>query len=303
MRFFVAGLLNIETTLSVDAFPIAYNPVNYRFFGIDSAVAGVGLNVSKVLHTLGNTVTPVFLLGDDAAGRLAQAELAQLGFDSAIISTQLRATAQSVIVFDATGRRQIYTDLKDVQEQVFSAETITPALAACDIAVLCNVNYTRPWLQLARDLGKPIASDVHAIHELDDAYNRDYMAAADILFMSHEQLPIAPRAWLRQVQSHYDPLITVIGLGGDGALLGVRGRAPVHVPAVSTRPVVNTIGAGDALFASFLHGYAHTGDPLQALRSAVLFASWKIGANGAAEGFLDSAELAALTTSHAASSR
>ncbi|HEX7973799.1 MAG TPA: carbohydrate kinase family protein, partial [Anaerolineales bacterium] len=86
--------------------------------------------------------------------------------------------------------------------------------------------------------------------------------------------------------------IVVVGLGAEGALLGVReeGRI-VRQPALFTRPVVNTIGAGDALFSAFIHAYSQGGDPYQALYRASLFASYKIGETGAAEGFLTGAQL------------
>ena len=60
-----------------------------------------------------------------------------------------------------------------------------------------------------------------------------------------------------------------------------------RIPAVETRPVVNTIGAGDALFSAFVHAYLQSGDPYTAIQKAVVFASHKIGEKGAAEGFLD----------------
>jgi ribokinase len=55
--------------------------------------------------------------------------------------------------------------------------------------------------------------------------------------------------------------------------------------------VRNTIGAGDALFSSFVHVYLQTGDPYVAIQKAVVFASYKIGAVSAADGFLDAAAL------------
>jgi ribokinase len=55
--------------------------------------------------------------------------------------------------------------------------------------------------------------------------------------------------------------------------------------------VVNSIGAGDALFSAFLHGFTAHQDPYRALRQAVVFASYKIGAISAADGFLTAAEL------------
>ncbi len=64
--------------------------------------------------------------------------------------------------------------------------------------------------------------------------------------------------------------------------------------AVTTRPVVNTGGAGDALFSAFVHVYAYTRDPDTALRTAIVFASHKIGEAGATQGFLDARRLDAL---------
>jgi ribokinase len=158
--------------------------------------------------------------------------------------------------------------------------------------VLCNINFARPLLEHTRARGIPIASDVHAIGDIDDAYNRDFMAAADILFMSHERLPCAPEAWIERLQSRYGTPIAVVGLGEQGALLAVRRDGFVgHFPAVSARPVVSTIGAGDALFAAFAHYYAATRAPYESLKRAITFAGYKIGAAGAAEGFLDSESL------------
>ena len=35
----VAGLINIETTLRVEGFPIVYEPVRYPFYGVSSSVS------------------------------------------------------------------------------------------------------------------------------------------------------------------------------------------------------------------------------------------------------------------------
>jgi sugar/nucleoside kinase (ribokinase family) len=158
--------------------------------------------------------------------------------------------------------------------------------------VLCNINFSRPYLEVMRARGIPIATDVHAIADLDDDYNRDFMATAAVLFMSHEHLPCSPEEWIRRVWNRYGTEITVVGMGGDGALLGIRQSGFLErIPAAQTRPVVNTIGAGDALFSAFVHGYQDSGDPVLALRKAVVFASYKIGEKGAAQGFLDATAL------------
>lgn len=283
----ISGLINIETTVRVDGFPVPYFPVRYPFFGVRSTVSGVGVNVSKALRTLGNDVRLLSMVGEDAAGRLARDELRRSRLDDRFVLPMAAETAQSAILYDGEGRRQIHVDLKDVQEQVYPAALFDEAAAGCRLAVLCNINFSRPLLALARQHGMTVATDVHAIADLGDPYNADFMRAADILFMSHERLPMPPEEWAGAVSARYGNRIVVIGLGAEGALLAVDGEAPQRTPAVFTRPVVNTIGAGDALFSAFLHVYAQTNDPYLAIRKAVVFASYKIGAAGASEGFLD----------------
>lgn len=294
----VSGLINIETTLKIEGFPYEYAPVRYPFFGVNTTVSGVGYNISKALTTLGNTVQFLSLIGDDSAGGLVRTALNAIHVDDSRVIPQLSNTCQSVILYDPTGKRAINTDLKDIQEQTYPVESFEQALSKTSLAVLCNINFSRPMLAKAQKADVPIATDVHAIGDLHDAYNADFMRYATVLFQSHEHLPDTPEAWVRAVWAHYGTPIMVIGLGGDGALLAVRKDNFIErVPAVMTRPVVNTIGAGDALFSSFIHTYLQTDDPYLAIKKAVVFASYKIGVAGAADGFLTAAALDTLYAS------
>ncbi len=294
MKILVAGLINIETTLKVDAFPVTYAPVRYPFFGVTTTVAGVGYNITKALKTLGDDVRFLSLIGHDLAGDQVITAIEALNVSSAHIVRDAPHTAQSVILYDAQGKRAIFTDLKDLQERTIAAEQ---AFDDVQCAVICNINFARGLLGMAQAAGVPIATDVHAISAIDDDYNQDYMAAADILFQSHENLPTTPQAWTQQIGQRYDPAVVVVGCGAQGAILRERGASAVHVPAVHTRPIVNTVGAGDALFSAFVHGYMQSGHAHDALKQAVVFASYKIGVAGAADGFLTAAELAAQTSS------
>ena len=297
-KVLVAGLINLETTVRVDGFPIIYQPVLYPFGGVKTTVSGVGYNIAKALNTLGLTINFMALIGDDRVGRFCQAEIERDGIPTQHILPTLQATPQSAILYDETGQRQINVDLKDIQEQYYPSDEFLPCLEASDIAVLCNINWTRPYLAQAKSLGKAIITDVHSIDDLDDDYNRDYMANADILFMSHEKLPAPPYEFARQVIAKYDTSMIIIGMGSDGALLALRNQEEiVHYPAIQTRPIVNTIGAGDALFSAFVYTYAQTRDPYLALKKATIFASWKIGVSGAADGFLTGNELHKLCSS------
>ena len=162
--------------------------------------------------------------------------------------------------------------------------------------MLANINWTRPLLARAAAAGVPMATDLHDVRSLDNPYDADYLAHAAVLFCSGERLPGAPRG-LRPagVGPGRPARSSASGLGARGALRGPPGEArPDPGPGAALRPVVSTIGAGDALFAAFLHFRARCGDPVEAMKRAVAFAAWKVGEPSASAGFLSEAEVEAL---------
>ena len=77
---------------------------------------------------------------------------------------------------------------------------------------------------------------------------------ADILFMSNAAIVGSEEAFLKQLVDEYHPEIIVIGMGNRGCILYDGLADEIYkLNAVTVRPVVNTVGAGDALFSSFLH--------------------------------------------------
>ena len=118
----VSGLINIETTLRIAEFPLAYNPVNYPFNGIQSSVSGVGYNLCKALTCLGNQVEFLSLIGqDEFAAEVVRKTLAQDGISDTLCAFTGRPNgAIGDSLLPATDKRQIHVDLKDIQEQNLS---------------------------------------------------------------------------------------------------------------------------------------------------------------------------------------
>jgi ribokinase len=288
----VSGLINIETTLKIESFPLHYNAVNYPFNGINTTVSGVGYNISKALTTLGDGVVMLSMIGNDQLGDMVLNTFKMDGIDTTYILRHIESTPQSIIIYDNTGQRQIHVDLKTIQETPYPLAAFERAMDAVDAVVLCNINYSRPMLHLAKQAGKLIATDVHEITELNDPYNQDFMQMADILFMSGTSLHISPIEWITALQNRFNPEVIVVSMGADGAWLAAHDTKEIfHLPAVKTRPIVNTIGAGDALFSAFLHFYLEHRHAIAALENAMVFASYKIGDRSAASGFLTDAAL------------
>ena len=158
------------------------------------------------------------LIGGDDNGLLVRKALNVEGIDDGLVLDRVNSTAQSVILYDPGGRRQIHTDLKDVQSQAYPTGIAEKALRKSDLEVVCNINFTRPILKVAQKTGMPIATDVHALSDLDDSYNHDYMAVAKILFLSDESLPDSPENVAKMLLEKYPCEVMVIGLGEKGAL-------------------------------------------------------------------------------------
>ena len=280
----VSGLLNTETTARVRGFPVNYYPIDYPFFGVVMGSSGGALNLAKAMTALGDKVRLCSLVGRDPAARLIREELQGCGISTENILPGLEQTPASAVLYDGDGKRQIYCDLKDIQETPYP---FSPALLeGADAVAACNIGFNRPLLQLARDAGKLIATDVHVLTDPEDDYNREFMEAADILFLSDEGIRGREREFLLALAERYHHRILVLGRGADGALLYLpREGQWIQRPASSLGGVVNTVGAGDALFSAFLHFYLKGLHPAEALDRAQIFAALKIRHSGAASGF------------------
>lgn len=291
-KILVAGLVNLETSVQVDSFPVPYFPVTYPFFGISTNIGGVGYNISKALSILGDNVDFLSIIGNDFIGKTIKERLKlDLIYDRYVVNL-LKNTANSVILYDKKGRREIYCDLKELQSTVYPIEYFETAIKECTMSVLCNINFCRPFLERAKKYKKDIVTDIHVISDIKDEYNKDFMQTANILFMSDEGLPCPPEEWAKKLIDTYGTEIIVIGLGEKGALLSVKKDNFIErIPAIKTREAKNTIGAGDALLSGFVHFYNRTKDPYDAIKKAIVFASYKIGTPNSSDGFLTEKEL------------
>lgn len=286
MNVFVSGLINIETTVKIGGFPLAYYPIDYPFFGISSNVSGVAYNVGKALMVLEDEIQIATYLGNDEEGKRIMSKLSEENLGSRYIDFSLKETPVTVALYDEEGKRQIHCDLKDIQDKTMDFSKVEGAVKNSDIVVLCNTNFNRALLPKVKETGKLIACDVHVLSNIEDAYNRDFMEYADILFLSDENLPCDAKQFALDLKEKYPPQIIVVGLGKKGAMLYDRKEDAVYcLAAANIGKVENTIGAGDALFSAFIHYYVKGYSPLEALKRAEIFATLKIRCNGASNGF------------------
>ena len=286
-KILVSGLVNVETSLKVDSFPINYSPIEYPFFGVDTCVSGVGYNIAKAIKTLGGEVDLLTLVGDDLLGEMIKKTLSDNHINYSIPHL-LKQTPTSVVLVDREGRRKIYCDLKDIQE----SEPLDISLDEYSLVALTNINFNRHLLSLAHEKGIVVATDVHVLSNIDDEYNKDFMEKANILFLSNEAIIDREEEFVRALYKRYHNDIIVVGCGESGALL-YEGRNDYfyHQNAIAPKGIVSTVGAGDALFSAFIYFYKKGENIEKCLQKAVLFAGLKISASGGSNGFVSEEEI------------
>ena len=114
---YVSGVVNFETIVDVDSFPIFYCPIEYPFFGVNSGISGQAYNVAKALKTLGgNDVVLSGLVGKDLLGDVIINQIKKLKIDTSLIKTSLETTPNSISLVDRDNNVKTYMDLKEIQE-------------------------------------------------------------------------------------------------------------------------------------------------------------------------------------------
>ncbi|SMB93471.1 Sugar or nucleoside kinase, ribokinase family [Deinococcus hopiensis KR-140] len=290
----VCGNVNLELGFTAPALPLPEVESVEHPGALTLGVSGVGFNVAHALARLGGGTRFLGFAGADAAGEVVRTRLAELGIGAHWLPAP--ATPLSLVLTGPCGGRQIHRDLKGLNGAPAPRDAFLAALPGCEAVVLSNVPWTKDLLSEAQTRGLPVVTDLQATPGPGEPYDEAYLHA-DVLFLSGARLPLPPLDALRAYRQRCDPEVLVIGLGEDGALLSERGRLPWHQPAVSTRPVVSTNGAGDALLAAFVCAYFGGMDAREALRLACIFASWACGEPGGAAGHLDWKGLTALAGS------
>jgi acarbose 7IV-phosphotransferase len=296
-KIVVVGAASLYIAAGVGEFPMEYSP-GAKPDWMRAGVAGSGAHVAKVLSALGDEVRLCTLTGTDPAGQVVRADLRSSGLSCEGV-VDAGATSLGVTLVDPGGSSLGLPYTTAVNGAGYPAQTFRRLAAGADLAVLTNVSFSRPLIRSAQQMSIRIAVDVHTISEVDDAHNRPWMEAAEIVFCSDESLPCFPEEWVARVFARY-PVCEVVGIGrgADGAICGLRDGTLVRAEAAAPRGVVSTAGAGDALFASFLHSWLPTGDPESALLAAVLHAGWTIGDRQPGSVSLTNAELSRLSHAH-----
>ncbi len=222
------------------------------------SLGGVGANIARNLHKLAHKVTLITAFNPlDLEGQFIQAKLTEEKLNIHLIPSQ--QTAKFIAFMDHN--QDLYVGMNDMQafEKAMNKaalSTIKPILDGFDI-LLIDANFTGVTLQY---IVKAFKGPIYA----------EAISANKVLRLK----PILPylkgiKLNLKESQSLFDdPTLTakaavlklknlglndvIVTSGEQGAFIADQDQSAMYKPKKSKH--VNTLGAGDAFFAGYLHG-------------------------------------------------
>jgi acarbose 7IV-phosphotransferase len=265
---------------------------------VQDVVAHAGGYAARGYAALGYRTAVLGHVGADRHGSWVRETLAGDGvlLDGCVTSGR---TAHSVNVVDAAGLRRNFYDPRLTGVEPPDASRTQHLLERSRIAHVSIPDWARRVLQPARERGVTLVVDVQDAPGPEDEYRRDFVAAADLLFVSGSSLA-DPEGYARWAISAGPARLVVVGLGADGCLLVPRQGAtrtfpPALLPADPTTglepPVVDTNGAGDSLAVGVASALLLDGRPLQqAVERGLLCARWCCTLRGTSDALLSRAQ-------------
>ena len=291
-RFLVAGITQIETIVMVDSIPVRFSPLTSIPDTIHTSAGGDAYNESLALKWLGHDVDFLSVIGRNQDRSVLNPMDREVTLSTEYILPLLVSTPTQVILYDRDRKQQIFEDIKNLRDAEYDMSMVPPLVAASDMVVLSTANFCRPFIEQAQKFNKPIVVNIHDYEKYKERFSEDFLNAASILYFSDDTISGDPFEFVKGMAAKYDPDIIILGQGAEGLILYDKEKNTyVHYNTVSTNEVINTAGAGNALLACFLHCYAAGADAQEAIKKAMLFASYKIGYMGTSNGFLTEEQL------------
>jgi sugar/nucleoside kinase (ribokinase family) len=231
---------------------------------IGSSGAGKAMNLAR----LGVEVTLHCLIGRDEAGARIRRGLEVAGVQVDALADPT-GSARHVNLMDARGDRLSFLLHTGDPASRYDADRVEDLVRAADLVLVAIVDPARRVIPIARRLGKPVWTDLHAT-DGEREYERDFHEA-DVVFFSGERMA-DPRPFMERLVREGRRFV-VCTRGVRGAIALTADGAWLDVPAESVAEVADTNGAGDAFLAGVAYGE---------LRGLPLERSLRIGASVAA---------------------
>lgn len=253
---------------------LAIGEMLWDVFPEQELLGGAALNFCANLERLGDTARLITAVGNDARGHRAVEQMSALGMNSQFVQTTVDAPTGAAVVSHETSGEPLFAVLRPAAyDRITVDDALLAGIAEYDPhwiyfgtlfhTVERNEAFTRAVLQAA-----PSARVFYDMNlrpnQWDFPLVQRLCSLASILKLNEHEVRILAiqrginpddplESFTQCVSEEFDVPTICITLGANGCFVYDRGLS-VHVPGHTIR-AEDTVGAGDAFSAAFLHGY------------------------------------------------
>jgi sugar/nucleoside kinase (ribokinase family) len=249
----VIGNVGIDTNVYLPGREIDFS-VEANFTENLDYVGQAGGYASRGYAQLGHRTAFIGHIGDDFSGRFIRETFSRDGIDTTALFIDPLGTGRSINFMYGDGRRKNFYDGKGHMQFQPDLDICRAVLAPAKLAHFNIPNWARYLLPLAKELGLTIAVDIQDVVAIDDPYRRDFIDAADILFLSATNYS-DPTPLIETFLRRNPEQIVIVGRGPAGCALGTQAGIRFFPAVEMDAPVIDTNGAGDGLAVGFLSSY------------------------------------------------
>jgi len=291
IKVYCIGDLMLDIVAQIPTSPHELHLGNDTRTVISTHGGGAGGNVASWLAVLGNDVTIVGRIGNDAAGSAITAEFDALGISYDEIVKEGFHTGVVICLVDPSGER---TMLADNGANAGLAVSDLPALDSVDAIYLTGYAPLAPlsregvleMVRIINSSGIPIVFDPATVGGMQGVSVEEILswcALMDTVIMNEEEaIYLSGLSNLEAALNFFIELTprAIIKRGSAGAIGLERGGEIVTV-AAHTSAVVDTTGAGDAFAAGFIDAFTGRRDFSHAIERASAVAGHCVAIVGA----------------------
>lgn len=287
MNILVVGTAGIQVTIPIEKFPLEYRTIQLMDDLVTTDVAGVGYSAIQILNRLGAETTFLTGIGNDSYAEIIKEKVLSAG-SKVLYEIKDKESLISVILYDKEGNRMILREGR--MDYLYKMNPdVYKDLGEYDVALITLAGFSKELLPILKEKGIPIVTDMQTSNNLTNEFGKPFMEHSDIIFFSNDHFEGDLKEEVKRLYKKYQFEVIGVGLGKEGCLIYTDDEFyQVKPPKVN---VVNTVGAGDTLFSTFVHYYYKSENAKVAITKAVIHSSHKVQYRTASTGFLTDHEI------------
>jgi fructokinase len=255
---------------------VSLGEVLWDVFGDGEFLGGAPLNFCVNLHRLGNSAVLLSAVGNDARGRRALEQMSAFGLATEFVRTVCeRPTGAAVVTSDASGNASFAIDRPAAFDFVRADHGVLDRLNAFhpdwiyfgtlaqtdahneDLLreLACRCDYAKRFYDMNLRTGHWNIDLVQNLSRMATVLKLNDAEAELLFHLTFPNRPFVLEEFCRHWSSAYEIETICVTLGSKGCAVFIGGSLRIYPGFPVT--VADTVGAGDAFAAAFLHGLHH----------------------------------------------